>query len=271
MLRVVTRSVSTGVLNYCPTRTLGVGLGSRRFHIRLAKRVIPTRASQSRAVGTRCFSNTSDNEQTPSVHSPSSQEVSNSTPESGQNAGDCSKAKKKVSSETKPKNNEDSSVKRKKNKGSKSKNKKGNEHIVAALAKAIQEDDWPGIIRHSTLNPQYLDGWYPGESDWLAAHRMSEALGEVPEEEWENIQENGVISPKKLAKVIARRHMGEVNHLPEVEDEEEMEFYRNWAHAIGYDFEEVWAALSKHEEKPNKKKSKSDKSGKPDGSRPGSA
>ncbi|EUC55053.1 hypothetical protein RSOL_086490, partial [Rhizoctonia solani AG-3 Rhs1AP] len=150
----------------------------------------------------------------------------------------------------------------------KKKPKKGNGHIVAALAKAIQEDDWPGIIRHSTLNLQYLDGWYPGESDGLAAHRMSEALGEVPEEEWENIQENGIISPRKLAKVIARKHMGQVNHLPEVEDEEEMELYRNWEPAIGYDFEEVWAEISKHEGQMNSKKGKS---GKSDGSRPGSA
>ncbi|KDN48911.1 hypothetical protein RSAG8_02264, partial [Rhizoctonia solani AG-8 WAC10335] len=303
MLRVVARLLLTGAFKYRPTRTLGFEPASRGFHLGLAKGVIPAQRSLLLALGTRYSSSASDKDQTPLVDSSSGPEVSAGTPRSGHNSDDQSKKKKKAKSETNPKvsagtprsghNSDDQSKKKKKaksetnpkknkdggvkgneNKASKFKNKKkhkeGNERIIAALADAINEDDWPGIIRHSTLNPQLLDGWYPGESDWQAAHRMSEALVGIRGD----IYENGAISARKLAKVIARKHMGQVTYLPEVEDEDEMELYRNWGPAIGYDFEEVWAAEAERSERLNKKRSeagKSGKPGKPDGSRPGSA
>ncbi|CAE6519066.1 unnamed protein product [Rhizoctonia solani] len=256
MLRVVTRSAFTGALNYCLNRTLGFKPG-REFQLGLAKDIRSAQRSLRWALSTRYSSSTLGSHQTPSASSPSSGDAPSSTSGPTQNSDGHSGEKRNVGPKINLKDNQ-AKEKEKTNKASKSKKEKKKkkkkeeqERIIAALAEAIEKDDWPNIIRHSTLNPQLLDGWHPdeGESDWLAAHRMSEALGAIPEEEWGDIQENGIISTQKLARVIARKHMGEVTYLPEVEDEEEMELYRNWKDAIGYDFEEVWAAEQERLEK----------------------
>ncbi|KAH7338448.1 hypothetical protein B0J17DRAFT_423806 [Rhizoctonia solani] len=111
--------------------------------------------------------------------------------------------------------------------------KQGNKEIVAALIDAINEDDWPMIIRYSTLDPRNLQGWYPGESEWLAAHRMSQAFTAIPEDKWDYVSKKGVISVPKLARILAKKNMRHVEFLPEPDDPRRLSFIKTGAILLG--------------------------------------
>ncbi|KAG8694075.1 hypothetical protein FRC11_002441, partial [Ceratobasidium sp. 423] len=98
-----------------------------------------------------------------------------------------------------------------------------NEHIVAALVQAIKEDYWPDIIYYSTLHPQHLQGWHPDESEWLAGHRMSIALSELPEGKLDSIcDSNGVLAVEKLAKIWAKKRLDQIDYIPGIDYDKDL-------------------------------------------------
>ncbi|CAE6451689.1 unnamed protein product [Rhizoctonia solani] len=252
-------------INYI-TRPRGGFYGVYRVPVELT---IPAYKPTWELRGNRHFCDSPKTEQGPSVGLPSNRGPSVGTLKTGRDSGDSAEERKKDKNEKDSKNEDKSKVKRKKKFKGKNKPNKGNKHIVAALAGAINKDDWPNISRHSTLDPQNLEGWHPDESEWLAGHRLGMALSVLTENQWDRVQDSeGVISTQKLAQVLAKKHMGQVDHLPDLDDPEEIQFYKNWGSPLpfGYDFDTVWLEPSG----PSKSR-KTGNPGKPDESRPDSA
>ncbi|CEL63480.1 hypothetical protein RSOLAG1IB_10797 [Rhizoctonia solani AG-1 IB] len=231
MLRTTTRSIITRTLSTVATRHGGFCAPYGALAVVFA----PTYKPNFNHKGNRFFSDSSKIEQGNSIGQPPNQEPLTDTLESGNSSKGTDL--EKATSEKDSKKNERSKVKRKKKSKAKKKSNTGNEHIVAALAKAINEDDWPNIIRYSTLDPQNLEWWHPDDSEWLAGNRMGIALSVLTKNQWKQVlNSKGIVSTHKLAQVLAKKHMGQIDYLPNLDDPDEIQFYKDWGLPLPFDW-----------------------------------
>jgi hypothetical protein len=97
---------------------------------------------------------------------------------------------------------------------------------------------------------------------------MGIALSVLTKNQWKQVLDSkGVISTQKLAQVLAKKHMGQIDYLPNLDDPDEIHFYEDWDLPLPFDCD-----LDEMESRPSgpTKPKKSGNPERPDGPCPGS-